>query len=330
MTVPPADHERAPFASRSVSLRLYPHAIAPTARLAELEHQAALAADVGFDGVLLSERHGGAWGQIPNPLQAASWLLAAMAQGWVAPCPLLLPFRRPAVVAEEIAWLDARFPGRIGAGFGSGGNQPDFELVGVPFEERAARFERNLRAVVAILHGREPTPHAGDPAIEQARRRGIPLLSAAMSKTAVRRAAELGVGIIGSSLLSATRTRELLQAFRAAGGTGPHVLICRVWLGEPPLELMERQFQEYRHASDGPAAGASARDGLIAGTDGREIAARLLDAVRSAEADALNVRVHIAGLAPEAAREQIERVGREVVPHVRAAWSEAGASTAGA
>jgi hypothetical protein len=46
----------------------------------------------------------------------------------------------------------------------------------------------------------------------------------------------------------------------------------------------------------------------------------VVERLRATSADALNVRVHVAGLAPEAAREQIEAVGREVVPRVRAEW----------
>jgi alkanesulfonate monooxygenase SsuD/methylene tetrahydromethanopterin reductase-like flavin-dependent oxidoreductase (luciferase family) len=233
---------------------------------------------------------------------------------------VLLPFRRAAVVAEEIAWLDARFPGRVGVGFGAGGNRPDFELVGVPFDERAKRFAVALREVVSFLRSDQPTSHGSDPAIAQARRRGIPLLSAAMSGTAVRRAAALGIGIIGSSLLSADQTRAHALAYRAEGGVGPHVLICRVWLGDPPLDLMRQQFDEYKRASGSSSIGSGV-DGLIAGHDGASIASRVIEAVRYAEADALNIRVHVAGLSPEAAREQIERVGREVLPEVRAAWS---------
>jgi hypothetical protein len=59
---------------------------------------------------------------------------------------------------------------------------------------------------VALLQGDAELALAADPAIALARRAGVPLVSAAMSGTAVRRAAELGVGIIGSSLLAARRS----------------------------------------------------------------------------------------------------------------------------
>ena len=319
-----------PFAPGSVSLRLYPHQLdEPTAVLDELQYQADLATRSGFDGVMLSERHGGAWGQIPNPLQAAGWLLGAMPGGWVAPCPLLLPLRRTRIAAEEIAWLDARFPGRVGVGFGSGGNEPDFRIVGVPFDERNERFDRSLRDVVAMLRGTDdlgaaPGAAPGDRAIERARRVGIPLVSAAMSNKAVRRAAELGIGIIGSSLLGEDQTRRLVDRYRASGGTGPHIVIVRVWLGSPPWELVDRQLGEYRHASgsalSGSALSGATEDGLIHSDDAADIAARVTQRLRATAADALNVRVHVAGLEPSAAREQIEAFAAEVLPRLRAGW----------
>src|SRR3954465_13920006 len=110
-----------PFAPGSVSLRLYPHGDLPATRIVDvLREQAAASAAIGFDGVMTSEHHGGFAGYLPNPLQVAGWLLEAMPSGWAAPCPLLLPLRPPALVAEEVAWLAARFPGRVGVGLAAG------------------------------------------------------------------------------------------------------------------------------------------------------------------------------------------------------------------
>src|SRR3954462_4142766 len=99
----------------SISVRLYPHndLEGATAVVDELLAQGALAATAGFDGVMTSEHHGGFAGYSPNPLQLAGWLLDAMASGWCAPCPMLLPIRPVALVAEEVAWLAARFPDRV-------------------------------------------------------------------------------------------------------------------------------------------------------------------------------------------------------------------------
>ena len=76
-----------PLAGGSISFRLYPHNLSAVEILAELRVQAALAVDSGFDGVMISERHGGIVGNMPNPIQTAGWLAEAMETGWVAPCP---------------------------------------------------------------------------------------------------------------------------------------------------------------------------------------------------------------------------------------------------
>src|SRR5215472_3577695 len=154
----------APFAPGSVSLRLYPHLDLPApAIVEELRGQAALAAEHGFDGVMTSEHHGGFAGYLPNPLQAAGWCLEAMADGWAAPSPLLLPLRAPALVAEEVAWLAARFPGRVGVGVAAGALPADFEVMGLTMDHLADRFSAGLEALAALLRGQASGPLADDP-----------------------------------------------------------------------------------------------------------------------------------------------------------------------
>ena len=51
--------------------------------------------------------------------------------------------------------------------------------------------------------------------------------------------------------------------------------------------------------------------------DGATVAKALLDVVERAGADALNLRVHVPGVAPSDAREQIERLGQEVLGKIR-------------
>src|SRR5947207_15269797 len=111
----------AAFAPGSVSLRLYPHNDFKAPQIVDaMRTQARLAAEHGFDGVMTSEHHGGFAGYLPNPLQLAGFLLDAMPRGWAAPCPLLLPLRPGALVAEETAWLAARFPTRVRLGVAAG------------------------------------------------------------------------------------------------------------------------------------------------------------------------------------------------------------------
>jgi len=309
---------QAPFATGSVSLRLYPHNDLPApAIVEELRVQAALGAERGFDGVMTSEHHGGFAGYLPNPLQVAGWCLEAMPKGWAAPCPLLLTLRPPALVAEEAAWLAARFPGRVGIGVAAGALQDDFDLMGLAMDDRAARFAKGLVELVGVLGGSDPRGLAGDPAIKACAEDPVPVVSAAMSLTAVRRAARHGVGILFDSLSTPERCRELSDAYRAAGGNGPCILIRRAWVGEPPREGVARQLDVYRSYAPDASQTHWRGEQLVASTVAGEVAVSLADAARRAGADAVNVRIHVAGVTPEAAREQIARLGDQVIPALR-------------
>src|SRR3954454_23676272 len=200
----------APFAPGSVSLRLYPHGDLPATQIIdELRVQAALGARHGFDGVMTSEHHGGFHGYLPNPLQLAGWCLEAMPSGWAAPCPLLLPLRPAALVVEEVAWLAARFPGRVGLGVAAGSLEQDFTVMGLDKADLTRRFADALATVAAALSGRADGGLAADPAVSRCVTDPVPVLSAAMSVTACRRAAGLGVGLLVDSLAPTDRCREL-------------------------------------------------------------------------------------------------------------------------
>ena len=305
----------APLAPGSVSLRLYPHDDLPAAGIVdELRAQAALAVEAGFDGVMTSEHHGGFAGYLPNPLQAAGWCLEVMRDGWAAPCPLLLPLRPPALVAEEIAWLGARFPGRAGVGVAAGALPIDFEIMGVPMDDLTARFTAALETLVRTLDGSDAGALADDPAIKACAERPIPVVSAAMGVTAVRRAARLGIGILFDSLSTPERCRELSDAYRVAGGTGSCILIRRAWVGEPPGERVERQLDVYRSYAAPGAQRHWEGEQLVAAPDAGGVAAQLVDVAARAGADAVNLRVHVPGVAPDDAREQIGRLTGAVGP----------------
>ena len=210
-----------PLASGSVSLRLYPHdGLDAAAIVDEMRAQAALATACGFDGVMTSEHHNGFPGYLPNPLAAAGWCLDAMTRGWAAPCPLLLPLRETALVAEDAAWLAARFPGRVGIGVAAGALASDFEIAGASMDGLTARFAGQLGVLAGMLSGRDLGPLHDDPAVRACVDQPIPLVSAAMGFTAVRRASALGIGLLFDSLSTPERIRELIDAYRAAGGAG--------------------------------------------------------------------------------------------------------------
>ena len=303
-----------PFAAGSVSVRLYPHNdLAAPVIVEELRAQAVLAVEHGFDGVMTSEHHAGFHGYLPNPLQIAGFCLDAMPHGWAAPAPLLLPLRPPALVAEEVAWLAARFPGRVGLGVASGALPADFEVMGLTMHDLAARFGAGLEEVAGMLGGHAPGGLAGDAAIDACVADPIPVLSAAMGFTAVRRAAHCGVGLLFDSLSTPERCRDLTDAYRDAGGNGACVLIRRAWVGEPPRDRLDDQLDVYRSYTPSSAQASWGADELVDATDSSSVAEGLAEAARRAGCDSLNLRVHVPGVSPSEVREQIARLGDEVL-----------------
>ena len=312
----------APFDQGSISIRLYGHRRPVSEMLEALGTQAATASDAGFDGVTISEHHGSFDGYFPNPLQLSAWLLGRNPLLWVAPFPLLLPLRPAGLVAEEIAWLDALYPGRVGVGVAAGSLAQDFEIAGVTLgPDLARRFSEGLAMVAAALRGEAQGPLAGDPALQRCALSQIPLLSAAMSHTAARRAAANGVGVLTDSVSSVRRVRELTDVYIAAGGTGPRVTTRWVWVGTPPDGVVARQMEVYRsYSKQSHQADFAGDDEAAIYGSAHAVADRLRQLVIDTAATGLNLRVHVGGISSEAAVEQIAALGEQVLPLLRAEW----------
>ena len=150
----------------------------------------------------------------------SSFILGENERGWVAPCPMLLPLRPVAQLAEEVAWLESRHPGRVGLGVAAGALPLDFEAMGVPFEAAVPLFKTRLPEVVDLLRGRNLGVLKGDRALQGCIASPIPVLSAAASMAAARRAAGCGAGILTEGMSSPKRLRSICDAYDAAGRHG--------------------------------------------------------------------------------------------------------------
>ena len=314
-----APEQPAPFARGSVSLRLYPHnELDATDIVGELCDQAGIALQGGFDGVMTSEHHGGFAGYMAQPLQMVTFVLDEHPSGWAAPCPLLLPLRPTVLVAEEVAWLQARHPGRVGVGVAAGALPLDFEVAGMDPADAVPVFKAELHRLVAMLRGEELGQVAAAPALRACRDRPVAVLSAAVSAAAATRAARCGAGLLLEGMSSVERLARVTEAYDAAGGTGAKVLIRRVWLGELPTDLVSRQRAVYDGYSGATASFGD--DQTVAAADPGAIVDRLVDLVAATGVDALNLRVHLPGMAPAAVREQIDALGRDVVGRLKERW----------
>jgi alkanesulfonate monooxygenase SsuD/methylene tetrahydromethanopterin reductase-like flavin-dependent oxidoreductase (luciferase family) len=311
------------LASGSISIRLYASAPDAAGILTDLLEQARQADAAGFDGVTVSEHHGGFPGYLPNPLQMCGWVLEECPTVWAGPGPILLPLRPAALVAEEVAWLAVRFPGRVMLGVAAGSLEQDFSIAGTVLDDGlAGRFDAGLEVLASALSGQAASPLAGDQALSALTPGAIQVVSAAMSRAAVRRAARRGVGLLGDGLSRLERVRQLVDWYLEEGGTGPRVLTRWVWCGRPDRARIEAESARY--ASYTPAlrrARFADDNGTISGSP-EQVTDGLLQAVTETGATVLNLRVHAMGVSASEVLEQIAAIGAGVLPAVRAGWKE--------
>ncbi|HEY5697370.1 MAG TPA: hypothetical protein VIT01_07675, partial [Acidimicrobiales bacterium] len=186
----------------------------------------------------------------------------------------------------------------------------------VPFDEMMPRFRAALPRLVAMLRGADLGPLHGDLALQSCAANPITVISTALSPPAVRRAASVGAGIVYDGASPVERLGELSAIYDEARGSGPKVLIRRVWLGDPPREAFDRQQDLYRSYASAAAQQHWRDHGFLCRDDPAELAADLTAAMTAAGATCLNLRVHVPGITPEMAREQVTRLGTDVLPRL--------------
>jgi alkanesulfonate monooxygenase SsuD/methylene tetrahydromethanopterin reductase-like flavin-dependent oxidoreductase (luciferase family) len=81
------------------------------------------------------------------------------AEGLTLATSVALPtVRHPVVLAKSLTSLALLAGRRVVAGLGPGSSEADHRVVGVPFEERWARFDESLRLVRALVRGEVAPP----------------------------------------------------------------------------------------------------------------------------------------------------------------------------
>ncbi len=136
----------------------------------------------------------------------------------------LLPLRRPASVAKQVASLDLLSSGRVIFGVGVGGEFPgEFALSGVPVKERGARLSEGIEVLRKLWRG-EPVAHQGKfypfpeaqmlPTPHQPG--GPPIWCGGRKEAALRRAGRLADGWL-SYVVTPEQYRAALEVIARAG-----------------------------------------------------------------------------------------------------------------
>jgi len=113
--------------------------------VAETVEKAKRAADVGFDVVMVGD-HLGDSGPLPTLVAIAD----AVPSIRISTLVINTPLYRPALLARDLATVDAASGGRLEIGLGSGYVEGDFAGAGVPFPSAAQRVELLTEHVTTI------------------------------------------------------------------------------------------------------------------------------------------------------------------------------------
>lgn len=139
-------------------------------------------------------------GRYWDPLATFGFLAAQTSRIRLMTDVLVLGYHHPLEIAKRYGTLDRVSGGRLVLGLGVGSLQEEFDLLGVPFEDRGARADDNLRALRASMSQPLPTyngPHyrfsgmVVDPCAIQER---VPFWIGGRTARSLRRAVELGDG----------------------------------------------------------------------------------------------------------------------------------------
>lgn len=126
----------------------------PTRDLARIHlEQAAWADRHGFEAVVLGEHHGLADGFNPSPMVLGAAIAARTSQMRIHPSAVLLPLHDPIRLAEDVAVLDNISGGRVDLTIGLGYVKSEFELYGIPLENRGKLVESKFDALKRALRG---------------------------------------------------------------------------------------------------------------------------------------------------------------------------------
>jgi probable F420-dependent oxidoreductase len=137
---------------------------------------------------------------LPDPLIWMAYVAAATRRVKLATGIMILPQHQPAVVAKQVATLDYMSGGRVLLGIGVGWLKEEFDVLGVPFEDRGRRTDEYMRALREFWGSERSTFEGEFIRFKDAYCRpqpvngSVPLIVGGHSTAAAKRAGRLGDG----------------------------------------------------------------------------------------------------------------------------------------
>jgi alkanesulfonate monooxygenase SsuD/methylene tetrahydromethanopterin reductase-like flavin-dependent oxidoreductase (luciferase family) len=257
---------------------------------------------------------------------------------------MIAPLYHPVMLAEEIATLDVVTEGRLIFGAGLGYRPEEFDYLGVPFKERAGRFDESLELMKKLWtqdtvnhHGRYWTLEDVHPHLFPVQQPHVPIWIGAHAIPGVQRAAKYGDAYACPPETPkhevAERYAIVRDGFAERGkefGPQPLRRNCMV------ADTREEALVEYARVAQGRYL-TYARKGLdvmneadlvnefakavsnhaVIGTPD-DVVAQLTDLATSLPVDPILLRPQWPTMDGDETIRAIERLGRDVVPAIKA------------
>lgn len=155
---------------------------------------------LGALAVTLSEHHGSSDDYLPSPIPMAAAMAARTTNVRFSIAALVAPFYDPIRLAEDLLVLDHLSKGRVDLVIGGGYVRDEFDLYGIPMNERPRRVIEVVETLRAAFVG-EPFEYRGRTVQltpRPYRSGGLPIVLGGSSEAVARRAARIADGFIPS------------------------------------------------------------------------------------------------------------------------------------
>jgi probable F420-dependent oxidoreductase len=195
---------------------------------------------------------GGAMVALHDPFVALSFIASCTERIKLGTAVFVLPLRNPIATAKAVASLDVLSNGRLLLGVGIGWLKEEFEVVGMPFDDRAARTREAIRMMKHLWTDDLPEfsgrfhqfpPLGFNP--KPVQKPHPPILFGGETEAALKRAAALGDGWIGVQHDPASVAEKVRMLKRLVKEAGRDFSRFEITVGPKPglkvdLDVVER------------------------------------------------------------------------------------------
>lgn len=215
----------------------------------DFQHIARAVDELSYDAISTSEHLGMPYFEVPrlgpfwmDALSVMSFVIGATKRVRVDTSVLVAPYHHPLALAKAIATMDVLSGGRVDVSLGVGHAVREFEVLGVPFEERGRITDETIDAMLELWSSDQPSFEgrhfkidglAFEPKPVQKPR--PPIYIGGNSKVALRRAARFEGWQPNPTEFDAESIPELLDYVRSQPGfAGKEKSFDVCWVGTVP------------------------------------------------------------------------------------------------